>query len=207
MEIFPIKMAVLLLRALVFGGGVAGIYGLFLVMRILLGESADVGTDVPVSRRKIPVLGRNAELRDHPRARATVTFFGDLLCILFIATGVTVLNYAYNYGEFRAFTLLGAIMGFFACRFSVIRLVEVLVKRVAVEIKYIICSIFAVLGYPFYKIGGFLAKIVRKLIFLYSFTLEKKSKKVYNVDEKVYLFKMAVKRSVDKSKNDTGSVK
>jgi hypothetical protein len=207
MEIFPIQMALLLLRAFCSGAATAVVYGAFLSIRILLGDGALGGEHTQVSRRKLPLFNRSVTLCDHPWARAAVTFAGDLLCILCIAVWVTVLNYAYNYGEFRSFPFIGAIIGFFACRFSVIKLAERIVRRYAVGVKYILCSIFAVLWWPFYKIGGFFAKRVRKLIFLYSFTLEKRSKKVYNVTEKVYLLKMAVKKTANKGKNDGESLK
>ena len=102
-----------------------------------------------------------------------------------------VLNYSYNSGEFRGFTVIGTLVGFLAYRFSVGRVTLLLLESSAMLIKYLILSFFAVFLRPFYVIGKNVIKKANKLIFLCTFTLEKRKEKLYNIREEVCLLKMS----------------
>lgn len=184
-------MALLLFYAFVFGMIMGALYDISDVVRVLLGEHRSGRAAGRISQLRLPILKRPVRLREHSVLRNTVTFMGDLLCILCIAAGIVALNYGYNSGEFRAFTMIGTVGGFFLYRLTLGRLVMMMAEPLALLLKYLFFSFFIIFGYPFAKIGQLTIKKMRKMFFLYSFTLEKKRKKVYNVAEGVYLLKMA----------------
>ena len=184
-------MALLLFYAFLFGAVMGAFYDLSIIIRALLGEKTEGRAVKRIQSIKLPVVNRAVTIKKHKILCTAVIFICDLLCILFMSAGIVALNYGYNSGEFRAFTAVGAVFGFFAYRFTLGRVIMIMSMPLAMLLKYIFLSFFIILGYPFSKIGMIIIKKVRKTIFLYSFTLEKKRKRVYNVDEEVYLLKMA----------------
>ncbi len=194
MEISPIRMALLLFYSFVFGMGVGVFYDANRIIRVFLGERySRVGVE-GIASWKLPICHKPIYLEGKKKTvRKAVIFIGDFLCVLVAALGIIVLNYSYNSGEFRMFTFFGTAVGFLLYYHTVGRLVMLISEPLAILIKYLVFSFFIIFGYPFLKIGQIIVKNIKKVVFLYSFTLEKRSKKLYNVREEVYLFEMSKK--------------
>lgn len=194
MEISPIRMALLLFYSFCFGMGVGVFYDANRMIRVFLGERYSRSKLGGIAALKLPVCHRPVCLEGKKRAlRATVIFIGDFLCVLVAALGIIILNYSYNSGEFRMFTLFGVIVGFLLYYHTLGRLVMLVSEPLAILIKYLIFSFFIIFGFPFLKIGQIIVKNIKKVVFLYTITLEKRYKKLYNVKEEVYLLEMAKK--------------
>ena len=192
MEISPIRMALLLFYSFVFGISVGVFYDANRIIRVLFGERYSGRASGRVARLKLPILKRAICQRPKRRALgAIVVFIGDFLCVLIAALGIIILNYAYNSGIFRMFTLFGTVGGFLLYYHTVGRLVLFISEPLAMFIKYLVFSFFIICGYPFLKIFKLAVQNIRKIVFLFSFTIEKKCKKVYNVKEEVYLVEMS----------------
>ncbi|MBQ2384814.1 MAG: hypothetical protein II292_01255, partial [Clostridia bacterium] len=69
--------------------------------------------------------------------QSLVINLGDLLCVLVAAIGLILINYGYNSGRFRFFTVAALIAGFFIYRFSVGRLIILITEPVAFICKYV----------------------------------------------------------------------
>ena len=181
MEISPIRLSMLLFCAFIFGMIIGFGYDVVRGIRTLCGEDPRTVLTKRIREIKLPILKRPIRQCDHKIAVYIVMFLGDVLCIMLLSIGTVILNYGYNQGEFRAFTIIGAVGGFFLYRWTIGRLVMSILEPAVALIKFLIFSLFIIFGYPGYKIFAYIIKNVGKMNFLYNFTLEKKNKKVYNV--------------------------
>lgn len=194
MEISPIIMARLLLYCFLWGICVGVFYDVNRVIRVFLGIRYFSRSLPRLSALRLPMIKKGIRVRAPKRIGAfayTVIFFGDLICVLLATLGILVLGYSYNYGEPRAFCVIGTAVGFLVYINTLGRLSRRLLEPIAIYIKYVILSFFIIIGIPFCKIGKIILKNLRKTVFLCTFTLEKRREKVYNVKEEVYLLKLA----------------
>ncbi len=197
MEISPFLLAKLLLYSFFLGMLTGVFYDANRVIRIFLGERYKQGGFGRLYSIKLPFLKKEVSLTTasdkgiQKHIRGVVIFFGDMLTVLFGAVGVIILNYSYNDGTFRGFSVVGALVGFLLYYFSIGKLVILVCEPIAFLIKYTFCAFFVILGYPIKLFLYFLIKNVRKICFLCSFILEKRRKKVYNIKEKDFLLKLA----------------
>ncbi len=197
MEISPLMLARLLLYSFLWGMAVGVLYDLCKIVRVLLGERYSglklekmYNLKLPFVKRKVP-FSAATDKGVKKYLKAFVVFSGDLLCVLIAFCGLIVLNFAYNDGDFRFFTVAGLLSGFLIYKYTVGRIVIFVSEPAAFIIKYAFCAFFVILCYPIEKILKLVIKNIRKLYFLYSFTLEKRRKKVYNIKEKIYLLELA----------------
>ena len=195
MEISPLLLAKLLFYSFVCGMATGVLYDAFRIFRVLCG-AADVRIPkVKELSLKIPTTDRIVTTRHVGDKRGflshAVNFCCDFFTVLAACIGLLVLNYGYNDGKFRTFTVWGALFGFFVYYFTVGKLVLWGVSPVAFLIKYAFLSIFYILCYPFKFFAKIVIKNVRKIYNLCDFVLEKRRKKEYNINEKVFLLKMS----------------
>ena len=196
MEISPIMMALLLFYSFLLGMGVGLFYDANRIIRVLVGvrySSRGVGRLACV---KLPIIKK--PLCGEPKSvskflQNSIIFFGDFASVMCATVGVIILNYSYNSGKFRFFTLLGVIVGFLLYYFSLGKLIMMISEPLAMLVKYVFLSFFILFLYPFYGILKFIVKKVAKCVFLCTFAIEKKQKKVYNIEEEVCLQELAKK--------------
>ena len=195
MEISPLMMAMLLFYAVLFGIFMGVFYDANRILRVFFGVRYDgVGTqkiaDLNLPFIKKP-LGNKSGKQTGRALRYTIVFLGDFFCFVAAGIGIIILNYSYNSGEFRYFTVLGVILGFLLYYFSVGKLTIFLLEPAAMLIKYAVLSFFIIFWRPPYIIGKNIIKKLSKTIFLCTFTLEKQKERVYNIREEVYLLEMS----------------
>ena len=163
MEISPILLAKLLLYSLIWGGTVGVFYDVNRIFRVLLGVRYSkkhfdslYSLRLPFSKKEISL--KNAADKTGGRfIKGATEFLGDFLSVTVAALGVVVLNYSYNDGRFRIFTVIGTLVGFLLYYFTLGRLVMLVCEPLAFLIKYTICAIarsnrskfrnFCIIGY------------------------------------------------------------
>ncbi len=192
MEISPIMMTMLLFYSFLFGIFMGAFYDTTRVVRVFFGARyGGIGAE-KISSWRLPLSGKKVPFSSKGRAVSwVVIFLGDVLCFLLCGIGVVVLNYSYNYGEFRAFTVMGAMIGFLLYRCSLGRLTIMFLEPIAMMLNFVFFAIFDFFVYPFYIIGKKVIEFLQKRLFLCTFTLEKKKERVYNIREEVYLLEMS----------------
>ena len=197
MEISPILLAKLLLYSVLWGGIVGALYDVNRIVRVFFGVRYSkkhfdslYSLRLPFSKKEISLKNKTDKTKGK-FIKGAVVLFGDLLSVTVAAVGIVVLNYSYNDGRFRAFTVIGTLVGFLIYYFSLGKLVMLACEPLAFLIKYAICAVFVILGYPIKFFLYFLLKFVRKICFLLRLALEKRRKKVYNIKELDYLLEMA----------------
>ena len=191
MEISPILLATMLAYSFELGI-VAGIfYDAQRVIRAFFGIGACDTTLV----WKLPIIKKEITLAKEEKvsgaAKKILVFFGDFLSVAFAGVGVIIINYSYNNGQFRFFTVIGALVGFICYFLTVGRLTERFLAPLSFFLKYCILSFFVILGYPFKLFLDFIIKFVVKIYFLFKIILEKRRKRVYNINEKICLLHLA----------------
>ena len=114
MEIFPDVLAKMLLVSFLFGGQLGMIFDIGRVLRLLF-----IGA--PISSKlkglyasRLPFSKRAMTARDDRKSRKILlnitVFLTDFLFSAYAVIGLVVINYAYNDGKFRIFTLIGAAL-------------------------------------------------------------------------------------------------
>jgi hypothetical protein len=188
MEISQITLAIMLFYSFLFGIVVGVFYDLNRIVRVFFGVRYTkraygrlYGIRLPVSKREM-VMGKSKGF-----LQSLVINLGDLLCVLVAAIGLILINYGYNSGRFRFFTVAALAVGFLFYRLSIGRLLILLVEPLAFICKYLFLSICDLLYLPLRKFCILIYKFVKKISSLYIFTLENKIKKLYNIREKVFL--------------------
>ena len=112
-------------------------------------------------------------------------FFCDFLWVIYSSLGIIVINYSYNDGGIRFFTVFSFIIGFTVYYFTASRVIIFLLELASFGFKYTFFVILDALSFPFLKIYNNLVKKIKKRFGNIRLCLEKKSKKVYNVSEEV----------------------
>ena len=188
MEIFPFVLAKMLFVAFLFGIQSGIVFDFGRAMRgLLFGEVKSkkikkaYSAKLPFSKRKI---------REHVKKsdrifKNVVIFFCDFLWIVYSFFGLVKINYSYNEGGIRFFTILAMIIGFTVYYFSISHLAVFLLEVVSFVIRYIFLSVFDMLSIPFLKLYNILVKKIKKRCENIRLRIEKKKKKVYNVSEEV----------------------
>ena len=195
MEISPIRLAQMLLYSVVCGLAAGALFDCFRIVRTLVG-ACDGRRARRLRAARLPFIGRSVgDIVTGRRLgnvlQKAILFFGDFATLVCATVGIIVLNYAYNDGKFRSFTVIGAVAGYVTYYFTLGRVVRALAEPLAILVKYIFLSILVLFSYPFYFFCSLCFNLVRKSIFLYTFAIEKKSKRVYNIKEEVYLQQLA----------------
>ena len=188
MEISQITLARLLLYSFLLGLAVGALYDAGRLLRILLGVERADGFGSRVYEWKLPICKRPMRSgEDRRMSRALVINVCDFLCVSCATLGILILSYAYNSGRVRFFTLLGATVGFFLYRAIFSRFLMLACRPLILLFRYLLLSFLAIFCAPFAKMYRFVLKYIKKIAYLYIFTLEKRREKVYNIEGEVLL--------------------
>ena len=189
MEISPIIMAKMLLVAFLLGAQSGVFFDAGRVLKALFfGEVKSkrvrklYGAKLPFSKR----IFKKSEKRSARIFKNILIFFCDFLWVIYSCFSLMKINYAYNDGGIRFFTVIAMAVGFFLYYFTVSRVAIFLMEVLTFAIKYAFFAIFDAVSLPFLKIYNNLVKKSKKICEKMRLRLEKRKKKVYNVSEIVY---------------------
>lgn len=184
MEISPIVMAKMLFVAFLFGIQSGVFFDSGRVLKALFfGEVKSkrvqklYGVKLPFSKR----IFKKKEKKVTRILKNILIFFCDFFWVIYSCFSLMKINYAYNDGGIRFFTVIAMIVGFFAYYFTVSRVVIFLMEVLTFAIKYAFFVIFDAVSLPFLKIYNNLVKKSKKICEKMRLRIEKKNKKVYNV--------------------------
>lgn len=86
-------------------------------------------------------------------------FFGDVLFCLFCSVSVAIFIYYFNSGEFRAFVLVGAFVGFLIYYFTLGKIVIYLSEKIIFTIKLLLLYVAFFILYPIYYLFSKIKRI------------------------------------------------
>ncbi len=188
MEIYPLIQAKLLWLSFVFGCGLGVLRDIFRLLSAFFGDGYAEKASSKLFGAKLPIIRKPVSSGVDNKICAIFTkcieIIGDFATIVFAGIGITILNYGYNNGEFRFFAVFGAFCGYAVYFFTLGKAVKNTFVPISFIIKYLFCAFFVAFGYPLVRILSFFVKNIKKLIFLCSFTIANKVKKVYNIKVK-----------------------
>ena len=186
MEISPYLLAKMLFVAFFFGIQVGVIFDVGRLLRVIFwGEVKNKKikglhiVKMPFSKRKIS--GVNGKTQAF--LKYGFIFLYDFFWMLYSFIALMKINYSYNDGGMRFFTVAGVITGFAVYYFTFSRVVIFLGELVSCAVRYTFFAIFDAVSLPFLKIYNNLVKKIKKSYEKFRIYIEKKSKKVYNVCE------------------------
>ena len=189
MEISPILLAKMLMVSFLFAIQAGRVFDVGRAARLFFScdpKSAKLKkayrVRLPFSKREMSTI---AQKKTNRFLKNAVIFFADVIFVIYSAWGIVKINYSYNDGELRAFSILGFLMGFVIYYFTFSRVAIFLLELVIFSIKYFLAAFFDGLYLPFLKIYNNLVKNIKKVGEKFHFRIEKKGKKVYNVCEVV----------------------
>ena len=126
---------------------------------------------------------------------AIVIFF-DLFLVIYSGIGLVNINFSYNDGVFRFFTVFAFFTGVLIYYFTLSRIILFFLELLVFVIKYLIVTLFGILSKPFLIIYNNLVKKIKKKYEKFRLDIEKKHKVVYNVEEILCNDENVVKKSL-----------
>ena len=189
MEISPLILAKMLFVAFLLGIQIGVIFDLGRAVRALIfgdvrGEKMKrlYSLRLPFPQKKI--LKNDSKINCF--FRNLFIFLFDFLWVIYSFTALIKVNYSYNNGGIRFFTVAAMLIGFFSYYFTLSHIVIFLTELVFFLPRYTFFAIFDAVSLPFFKIYNNLVKKIKKCYEKLRLRIEKKNKKVYNVCEIVY---------------------
>ncbi len=180
-----------------FGAVVGVLNDVFRLSRVMLGVRYSGKSFDRLYTLSLPVLKRPlGELRGGKAKQGilqTVMLLEDMLLFLFAAAGTVVLNYYFNHGQFRFYTVIALVVGFVLYYFTVGKLVALLSEMIVLLLRAIFTVLLASVLRPIAIFFDFLEKIIKKMLINIEKTIANRRKRVYN--------KSKVKRTMERSQD------
>lgn len=188
MEISPILMAKMMFFAFAFGICSGIVFDALRALRMLFSNRPRSGRLYRLCDAKLPFSKRKI-CRDS-RVRkiffSLTVFLSDIFFVLFAFLGIILINYFYNDGGVRGFTVFAGVVGFAVYYFTLSRLLLLVLECIVFVGRYFLEVFFDVFYPLFLNIYNNLVKNIEKIREKFRFRIEKKSEKVYNVCEILY---------------------
>ena len=148
MEISPARIILMILWSMAFGGfcGVCNDVNRF-VRALLCWENSSKLSCI----KKIDAVKKYTFL--------AIAIVQDIFLFLLLGAGVSVLNYYFNNGELRIYTVISVSVGFFVYYLTLGRLVRWCLNGIAGGVKAVIFAIFRLVWTPFAIICSFFDKM------------------------------------------------
>lgn len=153
-------------------------------------ESMRSRYDKPLPFVKRPLKWRTVGKRKK-RIRSVLLFLQDVLLFVIMGIGIVVLNYTFNDGKNRFFTLLGVLIGFLLCRISIGLILKKVLQRFVYWLEGFFSIFLYIIFHPFCKILNFLCKKTNKIIKKIRKSIANKKKKEYNLYVRRYFLQKA----------------
>lgn len=110
-------------------------------------------------------------------------FIQDIVLLVVSAIGVVLLNYYFNQGRFRIYTVIAVLLGFLLYYFTIGKLVMICSEGVVFIFRAVVTVIFVLISRPIAYFVVFFGKNVKKIRKNIRNAIEKKRKQVYNKDK------------------------
>ena len=159
MEISPLKLAELLLFSFLFGGVVGAFNDILRISRVLLGANHPSLGICEFLKKSITFNQNNAFKISKEILFNVLIFIQDFLLLIFFTLGVILLNYYYNDGKIRFFSVLAMLLGFLIYYFTLGKMVMLLSNPIVVCLRTVICFFISIIILPIKFVGLCLKKI------------------------------------------------
>lgn len=184
MEISPIRLLWLLICSCGFGLAVGVLMDLHRLIRVCFGVRYSEKTWEKLYAKPLPILRRPLRPSKPTKAKRlclnTLIFLQDVLLLTVTAIGVVLLNYYFNQGRFRIYTVAAVLLGFLLYYFTIGKLTMLCSEGIVWLVRSVVTVIFVLISRPIAVFVGFFGKNVKKLMKKIRKAIAKKRKRVYN---------------------------
>jgi hypothetical protein len=201
MEISPYMLTLLLIYSFLFGVFAGAVYDVSKILRALLFEGTSTDRQKKLCDIKLVLVGKLTPKRNSNLLPIFVFIF-DILIFLFIGCGIAVLNFYFNRGQMRLYTITAVAVGFLVYYFTLGKIVSFFADWLVFALRAVMAILARLLIAPFAALGKGLEKIVSLWIRKITFALEKKSMIRYNEREEKRLLKLAELGFAEESKKE-----
>ena len=173
MELSPKTLSGLAVQAVILGAVLGVLYGLFRVIRVMMGEKSGYALPSFWNPRRLPFYGKvkDASRRSALNGRRAflniLTFFFDIMFCIAAVAGIFLLAYVGNNGRIRWFIPLGATVGFLLFELTLGRvfryLSEFLAEVLRVLLDYTVFLLLFPLRFCARKIRRVFVALYRKI--------------------------------------------
>lgn len=195
MEISPYFLSLLLIHSLILGAVVGLVNDVHRLTRIFFGVCYSKKRFRRLYEVHLPLLNRSIGEIGTGKGRRfllpILIFFQDVLLCGFAAVGVAVLNYYFNYGQFRAYTVIAMLVGFAVYYFTVGKLMMLFSEGVICLLRMTTAMLWFLLTRPFVLFGRGIGFFWKKIYGKIREGIEKHRKKVYNIHIRKQVMKEA----------------
>ncbi len=195
MEISPILLFWLFIYSVCFGGLVGVLNDLHRFSRVILGVRYTGKNMESLYKKKIPIVKRTLKpLRQEKGksiALSVVIGIQDILLFSFAGVGTVLLNYYYNDGQIRYYTIPAVFLGFLLYYFSIGKLTILIFESLWFVLRAFFAITLYLISRPVLLFVGFFWKKSKKIYANVKKTIAKKQKIVYNIDK----YKMVIKEA------------
>ena len=195
MEISPYRLVLLLLWGVLFGVSAGVLNDGHRLIRTALGVRYDKGRYDRLYQRSLPFVGKPLSKPKEGKRRGIflwcVMLLQDLVLFAYAALGTVLLNYYFNDGQLRIYTLVAVLVGFLIYFFTLGKLVTALSGLLVFVLRSTICVAFFLFFLPFRKIFRIFGEFIEKIREKVSKTIAIKRKTMYNMSRVKCLLKEA----------------
>lgn len=191
MEIYPWILARMLAVSFLFAIQIGVVFDISRALRLLFSSRPSFAALQKISKISFPFTKRSLKAIKGKRLIAAIKnawiFICDVILIIYSTWGLMQINYSFNNGGLRAFSLFGFLVGFLIYYFTLSRLVLFLLEGGTLIARKTSIALFDALTLLFYriynKIYNIFVKKIEKIYEKLRLRIEKKREKVYNVNE------------------------
>ena len=184
MEIYPLRLALLLICSAAFGAAVGMFNDVNRIVRVFCGVRYTGRSFDRLYELKMPftgrVLGAPVKGKTGKALLGILIFFQDLLMLVYAAVGCVVMNYYLNNGQFRLYTPVAMVFGFAVYYFTVGKLVMIISEPITFFIRAAALTVAFVVSYPVRLLFSGIKKLSSSIIKKVRKSLAKKENMRYN---------------------------
>lgn len=187
MEISPYQLTLLLSWSVAFGLVLGVLNDLNRIIRAFWGVKYSKKHLDKMYSLKLPIYNKAIGCRNDSTKSISLQvmmFFQDILFFIAAGVGIIVLNYEFNNGSFRFFTVFAVILGFLIYYFTLGKLVMIASEVIVFLIKASFLIVFSIICKPIVFFWRFFVKKSKKIISFLNNALAKIRKRLYNNNRK-----------------------
>ncbi len=190
MEISPYMLTLLLVYSFLFGAFAGALNDAGKIFRALLLEGTSTKRQQKLCDIKLVLIGRLPQKKES-KALPVIIFLCDVLLFLCIGCGIAILNYYFNKGQMRLYTITAVAVGFLFYYFTIGKIISVFSDYLVFFLRAVTAISLKLFLTPFAIAFGCLKKIILLLVRKIVFALEKKAMIRYNEREVRHLRKLS----------------
>ena len=183
-------LTLLLVYSFLFGAFAGALNDAGKIFRALLFGTGSAERQRKLCDIKLILVGKLPQKRES-KALPIIVFICDVLLFLCVGCGIAILNYYFNKGQMRLYTITAVAVGFLFYYFTIGKIISFLSDYLVFFLRAVTAIALKLFLTPFAIAFGTLKKIFLLLVRKIVFALEKKSMIRYNEREVRHLGKLS----------------